>query len=143
IAQEIMVDRAVEAVLDTADLAVSLAGTDIASGRAAMADARCELHVPLAVVALGMGLVGEYPGGADLGQVAGELAFQHPVLDAAEIHLVMGAKHTQIGPARIVLVVAHTAIAGDAAVHLVGNEGAQVLVDVGPDRKSTRLNSSH
>src|SRR5690606_11296976 len=132
VAQKIMVYRAVEAVLDTADLAVSLAGTDIASGRAAMADARCELHVPLAVVSLGMGLVGEYPGGADLGQVAGELAFQHAILDAAEIHLVMGAEHAEIGAAGIVLVVADAAVAGNAAIHLVRNERAQILVDVGP-----------
>src|SRR5690606_18829173 len=93
VAQKIMVYRAVEAVLDAADLAVTFAGADIAAGGATVADARRELHVPFAVVALGMGLIGEYPGGAHLGQVAGELAFQHPILDAAEIHLVMGAKH--------------------------------------------------
>src|SRR5690606_8439280 len=132
IAQEIMVDRTIEAVFDAADLAVTFAGADIAAGGATVADARRELHVPFAVVALGMGLVGEYPGGADLGQVAGELAFQHAILDAAEIHLVMGAEHAEIGAAGIVLVVAHAAVAGNAAIHLVGNERAQILVDVGP-----------
>src|SRR5690606_3489596 len=132
VAQKIMVYRAVEAVLDTADLAVSLAGTDIASGRAAMADARCELHVPLAVVSLGMGLAGEYPGGADLGQVAGELAFQHAILDAAAIHLVMAAEHAEIGAAGIVLVGAVAAVTAKTAIHLVGKVRRQILVDVRP-----------
>src|SRR5690606_31652258 len=122
VAQEVVVHRAVEAVLDAPDLAVALAGADVAAGRAGVADARCVLHVPLAGIAFGVGPVGEYPGGAHLGEVAGELAFQHAVLDAAEIDVVMGAEHAQVGAAGIVPVVAHAAVAGDAAVHLMGDE---------------------
>ncbi len=96
-----------------------------------MADARGELHVPLAVVALGVGLVGEYAGRADLDQVAGELAFQRAVLDAAEVHVVVRPIDAQVGAASVILVVAHAAVAGDAAVHLVGDEGAELLVLVG------------
>src|SRR5690606_26172512 len=128
VAQEVLVDRAVEAVLDTAQFAVALAGADVAAAGAAVADARGELHVPLAVVALGVGLVGEHTGRADLGQVAGELALQHAVLDATEVHVVVGAVDTQVGAAGIVLVVAHAAVTGDAAVHLMGDERAEVLV---------------
>ncbi len=96
-----------------------------------MADARGELHVPLAVVALGMGLVGEHAGRADLDQIAGELAFQRAVLDATEVHVVVRAIHAQVGAAGVVLVVAHAAVAGDAAVHLMGDERAKLLVLVG------------
>ena len=131
VAQEVLVHRAVEAVLDAAQFAVALAGADVAAAGAAMADARGELHVPLAVVALGVGLVGEHTGRADLGEVAGELAFQHAVFDATEIHVVVGAIHAQVGAASVVLVVAHAAVAGDAAVHLMSDERAEVLVLVG------------
>src|SRR5690606_5875898 len=88
VAQEVLVHRAVEAVLDTADLAVAFTRAGVAAAGAAMADARRELHVPLAVVAFGVGLVGEYPGRADLDQVAGELALQGAVFDTAEVHVV-------------------------------------------------------
>ncbi len=131
VAQEVLVDRAVEAVLDAAQFAVALARADVAAAGAAVADARGELHVPLAVVALGVGLVGEHTGRADLGQVAGEFAFQHAVFNAAEVHVVVGAVDAQVGTTGIVLVVAHAAVAGDAAVHLVGDERAEVLVLVG------------
>src|SRR5690606_11376360 len=131
VTQEVVVHRAVEAVLDAADFAVALAGADVAAAGAAMADARGELHVPLAVVALGVGLVGEHAGRADLGEVAGELALQHAVLDTAEVHDVVGAVDAQVGAAGVVLVVAHAAVAGDAAVHLVGDERAEFLVLVG------------
>ena len=43
----------------------------------------------------------------------------------------MGAVNTQVGAAGVVLVEAHAAVAGDAAVHLVCNERAEVLVLVG------------
>src|SRR5690606_14751092 len=132
VAQEVVIHRPVEAVLDAANLAITLTGADIAAGGTAMADARGELHVPFAAVALGVGLVGEYAGGADLGQVARELALQRTVLDPAEVHLVIGAEYTQVGAAGIVLVIAQAAIAGDTTVHLVSDEWPQLLILVGP-----------
>lgn len=78
-----------------------------------------------------MGLVGEHAGGADLGEVAGELAFQHAVLDPSEVDVVVGAVDAEVGAAGVVLVVAHAAVAGDAAVHLMGDERAEFLVLVG------------
>src|SRR5690606_41569019 len=117
------------------DFAVALAGAEGAAGCAAVADARRELHVPLAVVALGVGLVGKHPGGADLGEVAGELAFQHAVFDTAEVDVVVGTEHAEVSAASVILVIARAAVAGDAAEHLTGDEGAQypflvgVLVD--------------
>src|SRR5690606_19693113 len=131
VAQEVVVHRTVEAVLDTANFTVAFAGTDVATCRAAMADARCELHVPLAVVAFGVGLVGEHAGWANLGEVAREFAFQHAVFDTPEIHVVVGTEHTKVSAAGVVLVVTHAAVAGDAAVHLVGDEGAELLILVG------------
>src|SRR3546814_5919540 len=67
IAEEIAVEIAVVAVLDAADFAVALTRRHIAADRTARADARRILHVPLARVALGMGLVGEHAGRTDLG----------------------------------------------------------------------------
>ncbi|VXD01138.1 conserved hypothetical protein [Pseudomonas sp. 8Z] len=131
VTEEVLVHRAVETVLDAAQLAVALAGADVAAAGATVTDARGELHVPLAVVTLGVGLVGEYAGRADLDQIAGELALQRAVLDAAEVHVVVRAIDAQVAAARVVLVVAHAAVAGNAAVHLVGDERAEFLVLVG------------
>src|SRR5690606_37574705 len=126
-----MVDRTVEAVLDTADFTVALAGADVAGGRAAVADTRRKLHVPLAVVARGVGLVGKHARWANLGEVAGEITFQHAVFDTPEVHIVVGPEHAKVGAAGIVLVVAHAAVASDAAVHLMGDERAEVLIVMG------------
>src|SRR3546814_12720990 len=68
IAEEIAVEIAVVAVLDAADFAVALTRRHIAADRTARADARRILHVPLARVALGLGLVGEHAGRTDLGE---------------------------------------------------------------------------
>ena len=95
------------------------------------ADRWRRLQVPFARVDLGEGFVGEYPGGADLHQVARELALQHAVLGAAEEHMRLGTEGIEIGAAGVVPVVAHTAIAGDAAVHLVADKGPKVLVRPG------------
>src|SRR5690606_34636424 len=75
--------------------------------------------------------VGKHAGRADLDQVAGELAFQRAVLDTAKVHVVVRAVDAEVGAACVVLVVAHAAVAGDAAVHLVGDERAELLVLVG------------
>jgi len=96
-----------------------------------VADAWRELHVPLAVVALGVGFVGKHAGRADFGEVARELAFEHAIFNATEVHVVVGAEHTEVSAARVVFIEAHAAVASDAAVHLVGNERAQLLVLVG------------
>src|SRR5690606_36023783 len=131
VAQEVVVDRTVEAVLDAAYLTIALARADVAAGGTAVADAWGKLHVPFAVIALGVSLVGKDAGGADLCQVAGKFAFQRAILDPAEIHLIIGTEYTQVGAPRVIFVIAHAAIAGDAAVHLMGNERAEFLVHVG------------
>nr|VVN01728.1 hypothetical protein PS652_03334 [Pseudomonas fluorescens] len=131
VAEEVLVDRTVEAVFDPAQLAVTLTRADVATAGAAMADARGKLHVPFAVVALGVGLVGEHTGGADLGEVAGELALEGAVFNATEVDVVVGTEYAQVGTAGVILVVTHATVAGDAAVHLVGDERAEFLVLVG------------
>jgi hypothetical protein len=78
------------------------------------------------------GLVVEDPGGADLDEVAAELALERAVLLAAEVHLVAQAEDAEVVAAGVVVVQARAAVAGDAAVELVGDEGAEVLVAEGP-----------
>src|SRR5471032_2273428 len=128
VAQEVLVDRTVEAVFDTTQFAITLARGDVATAGAAMADARRELHVPLTVVALGVSLVGEHTGRADLGEVAGELAFQSAIFNSAEVDVVVSAEHAQVSTTGVVFIEAYAAIAGDAAVHLVSDERAEFLV---------------
>ena len=92
------------------------------------ADRRGGLQVPFAGVVLLERLVGENARGADLHQVAAELVFQHAIFVAAKINVVVGGEHVQITPARKITIEAHAAITLDAAVHLVVDERAQVLV---------------
>ncbi len=131
VAEEVLVDRAVVTVFDAAQFTVAFTRADVAAAGTAVADAWRELHVPLAVVALGVGLVREHTGRADLGEVAGELAFQRAVFNATEVHVVMGAVDAQVGAACVVFIKAHTAITGDAAVHLVRDERPQLLILMG------------
>src|SRR5690606_16916158 len=128
VAEKILVHVAVVAVFDPAQFAVAFAGADIAAGRAAVADTRRELHVPFAVVAFGVSLVGEDAGRTDFGQVAGEFAFQRAVCHTAEVQVVVRAIHPQVRTAGVVLVITHAAIAGDAAVHFVADKGAEFLI---------------
>jgi hypothetical protein len=80
IAEEVAVDRGVEAVVHALELAVALAGQGIAAPGAAGAHRGRGLQIPLARVVVDQGLVGEHAGGADLDEVAGELALEHAVL---------------------------------------------------------------
>ena len=131
VTQEVLVDRTVEAVFDPAQLAITFARADVAAAGATVADAGRKLHVPLAVVALGVGFVGEHTGRADFGEVARELAFENAVFNATEVHVVVGAENAEVRTARIVFIEAHAAVAGDAAVHLMSDERAEFLVLVG------------
>ena len=74
------------------------------------------------------GFVGENTGWTDLHQVAAELAFEGAVLMAAEVDLIAQHQRVQIAPAGVVAVEPRAAVALDAAVHLVVDERAQVLV---------------
>src|SRR5581483_6490838 len=79
---------------------------------------------------LGVRLVGEHASRADLGEVAGELALERAFLRAAEVNVRRRAEHVEIGAARVVFVIAHAAIARDAAIHLVRNERPELLIEV-------------
>ena len=128
VAQEVAVDLAVVAVVHPLQQTVAFGREGVAAHRAVGADGRRRLEIPLAGVGLGERLVGEHPRGTDLHQVAGELAFEHAVLLATEKHPRARAEGVEILAAGVLPVVAHAAIAGDAAVHLVADEGAEVLV---------------
>src|SRR5690606_10945299 len=93
-----------------------------------LADARCELHVPLAVVTFGVGFVGEYAGRADFGEIAGKFAFERAAFGATEVNVVVCTINAEVFATGVILVITHAAIAGDAAVHLVVDERAEVLV---------------
>ncbi len=131
IAQEVAVDLGIEAVVDPLEPAVALARHGVAAHRAAGAHRGRRLQVPLAGVVVHQGLVGEYAGGADLHQVAGEFALQHTLLVAAEVDMVVGGHGRQVSAAGVIPVVAGAAVAGDAAVHLVVDQRPEVLVAMG------------
>src|SRR5439155_6719618 len=109
------------------ELAVAGAGAHRAADRAVRAHRVRDLEVPHPR-AVAEQLVGEHPGGAELDQVAGERALERAVLEAAEVDAVAAPGGAEVAPARDLLVEAAAAVAGDAAVHLVLDELAQVLV---------------
>src|SRR5688500_1621623 len=74
------------------------------------------------------GLVRENTGGTDLHQIAAELTLEDAVLMAAKIDLIAQYQRVEITASRIVAIKPSTAVALDAAVHLVIDERAQVLV---------------
>ena len=131
VADEVAIEFAVVAVDDAAQFAVALAGCDVAANAAAGADRGRGLQIPLAGVVFAEDLVGENPGGANLDEIAAELAFEHALAVAAEIGVVVRRLGGEIGPAGVLAIEAHAAVAGDAAVHLVIDEGAEILVAVG------------
>ncbi len=132
VAEEHLVDVAVEAPLHAAQLAVARRQRGGAAEAAVRAHRRRRLQVPLARVAAREGLVVEHAGGADLDEVAAELALQRAALGAAEVHLVAQAEHAEVAAAGVLVVEARAAVAGDAAVELVGHERPEVLVLEGP-----------
>ena len=89
----------VVAVQDPAQRAVPLTGDGVAAEAAVHADRRRGLEVPLARVVLLERLVREHAGGADLDQVAAELAFERAVFVPAEIDVIM-ATRTRSGRGR-------------------------------------------
>ncbi len=76
-------------------------------------------------------LVGKDPGRTNLHEVAAEFAFQRPFPAAPEIDVVVSGKNVEIAAAGIIPIVAHATVTLDAAVHLMGDERAKVLVAVG------------
>src|SRR5271169_1307975 len=95
------------------------------------ADRRCSLKVPLAGVMLFERLVCEYSRGAYFDKISAELALKRAIFMPAEIHVVVRCKDVKVSAPCIVTVESDTAVAGDAAIHLMVNEGAEVLIPVG------------
>src|SRR5262245_5364188 len=75
-------------------------------------------------------LVGEDPGWADLRQIAAEFVLQNSILGSPEIDLIARPEDIEIAPSGVVAIKANAAITLDAAVHLVIDEGAEILVTV-------------
>src|SRR5690606_28829523 len=128
IAEEVMINLAVVAIFYAAKFTVALARAGVAPHRALLAHTGSKLHIPLAVVALGVGFIGEHAGRADLGQVAGKLAFEGAVFDAAEVDIIVRAEDAEVLATGVILVITHAAITGDTAVHLMVDERAEVLI---------------
>src|SRR5699024_11165287 len=131
IAQEIAIDLAVIAVVNAPENALARADAGVAAQRTVAANAGRVLHVPFAHVLGVQGFIGEDAGRADFFQIAGKLVFERAVAVAPEIDVARRAQHAQIIAVGIVAVKAHAAVAGDAAVHLVFEERAQILILVG------------
>ena len=108
------------------------AGRGIAAHPAVFAHrGRC-LQVPFTYKAPAERFVGKHTGGAYFHQVAAEAAFQAAVPSAPEVHLMVTTQSLQVLAAGIVLVIAHTAITGDAAVHFMIDERTQILIEESP-----------
>ena len=88
------------------------------------------LEIPLTGIVLLERLVREYPGWAYFDEIPTELALKHAILMPAKIHIVVRCKDIEVIATSIVLVEPDAAVASDAAIHLVINEGAKVLVPV-------------
>ena len=130
VANEIAVQLAMIAIDDAAQFPVALARRDVAAHAAAVADRRRGLQVPFARVVLAENLVGEDPGRTNLDQVAAEFAFQRAVPVPSEIGEMMRGLGRKIFTAGVLVVETHAAITGDAAIHLVIDERAEILVAV-------------
>ncbi len=128
VAEEHLVDVPVEAALHAAQLAVARRERRRAAQAAVRAHRRRRLQVPLARVPARERLVVEHAGRAHLDEVAAELALQRAALGAPEVHLVAQAERAEVPASGVVVVEARAAVAGDAAVQLVGDERSQVLV---------------
>lgn len=96
------------------------------------ADGGGALQVPLANIMASVGRVFEDAGRADFVEVAGELVLQDAVLLAAEVDGVAQVKRIKVAAAGVVPVEADAAITLNAAVHLMFEERAEVLVAEGP-----------
>src|SRR6185369_8543235 len=131
VAQEVAVDLVMVAVADATELAVTLAGDRVAADGAVHAYRRRRLQIPLARVVPLECLVVEDAGRADLDEVSRELVLERAVGVAAEVYVVVAAEDVEVAPTGVVAIKAHAAIALDAAVHLVVDERAEVLVAVG------------
>jgi hypothetical protein len=79
---------------------------------------------------LSEGFVREDTCGTYLDEITAEFVFQRPVLKTAKINVLVYSEHPEIAPARVVCVEPQTSVAVDAPVHLMFNEGAEVLISV-------------
>ncbi len=72
--------------------------------------------------------VGKHAGRADLYEITRELALEDAVFMTSKVNMVVCTQCSEVGPARVVLVITDAAIAGDAAIHFVVDEGAKILI---------------
>ena len=102
----------------------------IAAQRAVQAHRRGPLKIPSSTGKAGR-FVRVYAGGAYIDQVSGKGAFQPAGFAAAEVDPGADTHDAQIPISGVLLVVARTAVALDASVHLMLNQWAQVLIGMG------------
>ena len=131
VAEKVTIHVRVVTIVYALQQTVTCSGQDIATDRAAGADRRGRLKVPLAGIGLTEGLVGEYAGGTHLDQVAGKFVLQHPIRLAAEEHAGTRTERLQVVAAGIVVVIANTSETRDATIHLVTDERPEVLIAEG------------
>ncbi|MNC18246.1 hypothetical protein D3C75_661430 [compost metagenome] len=130
VTQEVVVHGTVIAVFDTTQFTIALTRACVTADAALLANARCELHIPLTVIALGVSFVREHAGRADFYQVTGEFALKRAVFRATEVDVIVRAINTQVGAVSVIFVITYAAVTGDTAVHFVRDERAETLITV-------------
>ena len=113
------------------DLPIAGAGDQVASEGAVNAKGRPPLKVPAPALETGR-LIRVDAGGAEVDEVSGKGTFQRAVLVPTKIGTAGDLHGAQVAVAGKFLIETAAPLAVDAAVHLVLNEDAQVLVTVGP-----------
>src|SRR6185437_3684241 len=126
--QEITIYRTIEAVADAPQRAVTLAGNGVAAQPAVHTHRRRRLQIPLARIVPLQCLIGKNAGRTNLHEVAAELAFENSVLIAPEVDLIAQHQCIQVPTASIITIKPRAAIALNAAIHLMVNQRAEVLV---------------
>ena len=130
VADEIAIDGRAKAGFLTEDLPIAGTHHRVAPEGAIQADGRRALVVPAPSLEA-RGLIGENAGGAYIGDVAGVRTLQCSVRLATEIDAISALHDAEVAVAAIFLIEPGTAIALNAAVHLVLDQGAEVLIGVG------------
>ena len=131
VADEVTIHRFIETGLEPDDLAIAGAGDDVASEGAVDAEGGTPLKVPAPAPEAGR-LIRVDARRAEIDEISGERAFQGPVFITAEIGTISNLHGAQVAVTGKFLVETAAPPAVDAAVHLVLDEDAEILVMVGP-----------
>src|SRR6185437_8543998 len=115
---------------------IALSHRYVAADTTMAADGRRHAQIQLARVMAAQRAIGKHTGGADLHQIACELAFEHSIFVAPKENAIGYAEGIQIVASSIVPIKSDATVTLNAAVHLVINKRTEVLVVKGTLWKS-------